>query len=1203
MNKKLVSLAFLLFGLLPEFVNAGGLSVVEKASQQVLPKADKYWQKQLDEVDEQKKLLLKEKKELDPSSKNFSEELKNIRERIQVDLKNNPESEYLKKKLAIFNETYQLTSDVQRSRDELIDLLDEYAKLLQSYLFDPNFSTFKKNRRLYEDRLYYSFEDLQKLHDAVLDQEKRVTQFTEQEKTARADLENRTRRLTETREAYKEKKKELLSVSKPEQEIVDEQEIKAHQIKDLLILEERVFSYRIRDEEMREREADYKTRFIALNLSMAESHRDILKNYLNYIKPSVRVSQPDIVDAQERLAKEKQKYYASQENLRGEIEKVAEQQKEKTEALNQASKQYAVPLGRDLDLWSKEPQETADSYVALCEVGAVNTQALLLDRQLELLNAQSVLEDEQVRYEKLQVEVKKSHFKIFSRKFVSREDVVAELKKYEAPKNEANASLRKYKEKLILATELLTTQKKILDNIAEKTADIKKIRETVFKSQGREFNRCKELLTKSQEIVGQRIELLSRASGVYSAINSLIGRSTRLINFTSDELEKLTYYHRPEGAISWTGIGSVITDIGVFLLDLRSYISRINAASVLSRVSTVFDDGWSMFGFMGKMLMLVLALFLFWWYSPTVWGALLYASESSGWLVRTGALLGVAALNFLHANFVLIALWVVAFAVLIFQSVTDPYPYIIFYLLSIPYLLFLVRRFVLFVIDFNIRHNYAFLAADFQRRFMLLFSFLLCATTIIFFLRQAFILTNYYRSELPLILLAINYIILQISLILLIDKELILNFIPTKNELWQWVHQQVDQYYYLILLFFIAIIVMSNPYVGYGELVLHILLRLIYTGFVVICLFWIHGSFKHISLQLFFVTSDEISRERFANAKTGFGLLIICSFIIFSLIGIIALAHIWNLPITFTDVAGWLYKPIVPTDDPRYPITVISLIKLVTLIGSGFFIAYAFNRFVLDRIFDLLLIDAGVQHTVVSLFQYLIVIAATFLGFQTVGLGSLVSYLIGALVLGVGFILKEPLGDFVAYFIILVQRPIKIGDYIKIDSETAGVVRKITARAVILRRKNSVTIVVPNAYVISHSVRNWNYARNFIAFDDIIVTIDYNADPSRVKQILQEIVESNENVLKNPKPVIRLDGFGDYGYVFMIRGFLSSAYTLQQWNIASDIRLTIVRVLRKNNIEMALPIRVMINRYERNKSLDLPEPIHEQEPPLDDEKR
>lgn len=262
------------------------------------------------------------------------------------------------------------------------------------------------------------------------------------------------------------------------------------------------------------------------------------------------------------------------------------------------------------------------------------------------------------------------------------------------------------------------------------------------------------------------------------------------------------------------------------------------------------------------------------------------------------------------------------------------------------------------------------------------------------------------------------------------------------------------------------------------------------------------------------------------------------------------------------------------------PITLITFFKILVFIFIGFLIAYALNKFVLERIFDLLLVDPGVQHTVSTIAQYLIIIIAAFLGFQNANLGSLVNYIVGALILGLGWVLKEPISDFVAYFIILVQRPIKIGDFIKIDDEITGVVRKITARAVILRRKNSTTLIVPNAFLLNKTIVNWNYSRGFIAFDDIIVRVDYREDPEKIRELLYDIVESYPNILKNPKPWIRLDDFDEFGFQFMVRGFISSVYTLEKWEIASNVRINIAKVFKEKGIRFAVPARLLLTHQD-----------------------
>ena len=130
-----------------------------------------------------------------------------------------------------------------------------------------------------------------------------------------------------------------------------------------------------------------------------------------------------------------------------------------------------------------------------------------------------------------------------------------------------------------------------------------------------------------------------------------------------------------------------------------------------------------------------------------------------------------------------------------------------------------------YLIYFNEKYHYSFLSKDYQDRFVWVVSTTLYATITITLFRLAFMLGNYPASELPAILLAINFIIFQIAAILLLTKDQILSLIRSRTDFWKWVHNQIDTYYYFIQLFFIAIIVMSNPYVGYGRLTLYILRR------------------------------------------------------------------------------------------------------------------------------------------------------------------------------------------------------------------------------------------------------------------------------------------------------------------------------------------------------------------------------------------
>jgi small-conductance mechanosensitive channel len=418
--------------------------------------------------------------------------------------------------------------------------------------------------------------------------------------------------------------------------------------------------------------------------------------------------------------------------------------------------------------------------------------------------------------------------------------------------------------------------------------------------------------------------------------------------------------------------------------------------------------------------------------------------------------------------------------------------------------------------------------------------------------------------------------------------------------MWIWLRDKVDHYYYFILIALITIIVMMNPYVGFGRLVLFILSRVVYTFLLIGVLFWLHGLVKRWSSAFFFYTDQELVKERFPAAKTWYGVSIIGILFSFVFIAAIVVAKIWQWPEQlqkikeFNDIINWLQTPLL-LSQTESPISMYTVLQFIFFVLAGFLAAVAIKRFVLSRIFDVLLVDSGVQNTVNSLMRYLVMLIAILLGLNAVGLGTQINVMLGALLFGLGFIIKDPAADFFAYFLILVQRPIKIGDYIKIDEEVAGVVRKITPRSVVLRRKNSTMIIVPNSYVTGRSIVNWNYIRGFIACNDIHVTLAYREDPVKAKEIFERIMETSPYILKNPKPIIRLDNFGPNGYEFMLRGFVSSNYTLDQWDIASGIRFQIVKSLRENKMQMALPIRLMVNyqgsQYEQG---EMPETTSEQ---------
>lgn len=1180
MNKKNHLYYGIVFLLISQVVYADGLfDVIEKATQKILKPTENIFgsiidekQKLLRELQQEREQLIATERDRNTRSKMLFEDIKGQLIRIQEQLKKKQQDDYIKQKAALLNEMYQVLKDIQRARQKKLTVINDFITLLTGYLQDPDFAAYQKEHKLH-DRLYYSFEDLHKLYDLMIEQEKRITQLNEQEKSIHAELENRKQSTAAILDAYKKRKESLESSVTGKKNTVGIYDPK--QLLDLINLEERLFTYKKSLDELQVSELEHTLSMYGMQSFMAKTQLSLLKEYINRTKSFIRVSQADVVYAQEELSKKKQQYYALREEYRQELEKLALIQKSKEREVTIFSRRSGITLGAELDDWTKEPKQTVDSYVALTGLAMLNTQLRTLNKKQELLEAQLVLEDEKFKYESLQVQVKASYHKLTGQKFISTEEVTQEIKKYESPKAEAKASLARYREKINLIADVLSTQKKVIDHITQLKEDIQRQKDTLFRDRVPAYAQALDALVRAEDSVKEQIDILGKLTGIYSGITSNINNILQLIAFVRNELETLSKWHlqRPEYAISWQGVKNIIPDTLTFLNDISSYIAQFNITALFGKVKNGLRQPLQFILFIIKSVCILIFLLLLWRYLPFLASSAREMSNYYMGLLSVFFLLIFVVLSFVYRHFYTIGTWIGIWMFLQLNRIPDPYIYIFFYLFSIPYLLYITYRFIRYILYFNMHNSYLLLASAYQRRFIWVFSGLMYATIVIVCFRHAFMLINYYSSELPTILLAVNFIIFQIALILLITKEQILNLISTKTDFWHFIHEQVNAYYYLILLLVIAIIIMSNPYVGFGTLVLYALFAFMYTALLIVGLIWLHGIFKRIVSHIFFSTDDDIVRERFDNAKTWFGLLIMVSFLLALSVGIIITAKIWGWHITFADIKTVFSEPLAGAGT-KHPITTIALFKIVLFIFGGFIVSYCLTRFVLDKVFDLLLVDAGVQHTVTSISQYLVVLIAIFFGFQSVGLGEQVGYVIAALTLSIGWLLKEPLSDFIAYFIILMQRPVKIGDYVKLDEETFGVVRTITARNTILRRKNSTTIIVPNASLINKPIANWNYTRNFIAFDDILIAIDFREDPAYVKELLLRTVEAHPNILKNPRPIVRLDEFKEYGLLFMVRGFLSSVYTLEQWEIASSIRIALMKVLREHNIKIAVPVRI-----------------------------
>ena len=169
-------------------------------------------QKQLEELKkEQEELVVSDKVLLEKIVRQV-QEIQVARSAVEIELKRHPDEDFLIKKQSLLNESEQVLKDIQRSIEDSASLLNELIAQLNLFIEDAEFENFKKKHKL-QDRLYYTFDDLQQLHEYILDYERRVVQLADQEKTLHIEKESRKRNLALIQDEYEKKQQDIKHLS------------------------------------------------------------------------------------------------------------------------------------------------------------------------------------------------------------------------------------------------------------------------------------------------------------------------------------------------------------------------------------------------------------------------------------------------------------------------------------------------------------------------------------------------------------------------------------------------------------------------------------------------------------------------------------------------------------------------------------------------------------------------------------------------------------------------------------------------------------------------------------------------------------------------------------------------------------------------------------------------------------------------------
>ena len=251
-----------------------------------------------------------------------------------------------------------------------------------------------------------------------------------------------------------------------------------------------------------------------------------------------------------------------------------------------------------------------------------------------------------------------------------------------------------------------------------------------------------------------------------------------------------------------------------------------------------------------------------------------------------------------------------------------------------------------------------------------------------------------------------------------------------------------------------------------------------------------------------------------------------------------------------------------------YDLKIISILKLIAFI----LIVLIVLKVIRKTIYKIDKIDIGKKYSIYSLAKYLIIVVALILGLEMFGFN--LSVLVAgsaALLVGIGLGLQNLFSDFISGIILLVDSSVKVNDVLE-SNGLVCIVKEINLRTTTVLTRDDKYIILPNTDLTRNQLINWTHSDLTSRFD-VSVGVDYSSDVNQVMQILKQAIDEQEGILKEPKPFVRFNDFGDSSLDFAIYFWSEDVFRVE--NRKSELRVRIFELFKTNNITIPFPQRVV----------------------------
>jgi small-conductance mechanosensitive channel len=272
------------------------------------------------------------------------------------------------------------------------------------------------------------------------------------------------------------------------------------------------------------------------------------------------------------------------------------------------------------------------------------------------------------------------------------------------------------------------------------------------------------------------------------------------------------------------------------------------------------------------------------------------------------------------------------------------------------------------------------------------------------------------------------------------------------------------------------------------------------------------------------------------------------------------------------DIKYWLSYPLFTYNDQIFTLLEIMTIPLWLVFSAWF------ARFLISRMTNRMIKVNKDPNVIQLLKRFLTIVSIAVIFITTLAMLNIpitaFAFLSGGVAIGFGFGAKNIINNFISGWILMAEKPIRIGDFLEVEG-AKGVVEEIKTRSTRIRRIDGVHMLIPNSTLLENTVVNWTF-RDKLVRGVVSVGVAYGSDIHKVKNIMLDVVnklQGNTDIDSDRSAHVYFQSFGDNALQFDVFFWTDSQVDGGLRQLSSKIRFDLDDAFKEAGISIAFPQR------------------------------